>query len=123
MGFGWWRPHFSLIDENADLWSAYGSAARLKEIIVKRRHRGHTFGMKTAISLPDDLFLAAERQAKRTRKTRSQLYAKALAEYLARHAPDEVTEAMNQVVERLGEPRPDPLLAAAARRTFEHTEW
>ena len=79
--------------------------------------------MKTAISLPDDLFLAAERQAKRTRKTRGQLYAEALAEYLARHAPDEVTEAMNQVVERLGEPRPDPLLAAAARRTFVHTEW
>ena len=72
--------------------------------------------MKTAISLPDDLFLAAERQAKRTRKFRSQLYAEALAEYLARHAPDEVTEAMNRVVERLGEPRPDPLLAAAARR-------
>jgi metal-responsive CopG/Arc/MetJ family transcriptional regulator len=79
--------------------------------------------MKTAISLPDDLFLAAERQAKRTRKTRSQLYAEASAEYLARHTPDEVTEAMNRVVERLGEPRPDPLLEAAARRTFEHTEW
>ena len=90
---------------------------------MKRHHRGHTFGMKTAISLPDDLFLAAERQAKRTRKSRSQLYAEALAEYLARHAPDEVTEAMNRVVERLGEPRPDPLLAAAARRTFERAEW
>ena len=52
---------------------------RGQKIIVKRRHRGHTFGMKTAISLPDDLFLAAERQAKRTRKSRSQLYAEALA--------------------------------------------
>jgi hypothetical protein len=70
--------------------------------------------MKTAISLPDELFIAAEQQAKRTRKSRSQLYAEALAEYLARHAPDEVTEAMNRVVERLDEPRPDPLLAAAA---------
>ena len=44
-------------------------------------------------------------------------------QYLARHAPDEVTEAMNRVVERLGEPRPDPLLAVAARRTFERAEW
>ena len=79
--------------------------------------------MKTAISLPDDLFLAAERQAKRTRKSRSQLYAEALTEYLARHAPDEVTEAMNRVVERLDEPRPDPLLVAAARRVFERAEW
>ena len=79
--------------------------------------------MKTAISLPDDIFLAAELQAKRTRKSRSQIYAEALAEYLARHAPDEVTEAMNRVAERLGEPRPDPLLAAAARRVFERAEW
>lgn len=51
--------------------------------------------------MPDDLFRAAERQAKRAQKSRSQLYAEALAEYLARHAPDEVTNAMNQVVERL----------------------
>jgi len=84
---------------------------------------GYTSGMKTAISLPDELFRAAERQAKRTRKTRSQLYAEALAEYLARHAPDEVTEAMNRVVERVGELGPDPFLTAAARRVFERTEW
>lgn len=56
-------------------------------------------------------------------KSRSQLYAEALAEYLARHAPDEVTEAMNRVVEQLDEPRPDPFLTASARRAFERTEW
>ncbi len=79
--------------------------------------------MKTAISLPDDVFLAAERQAKRVHKSRSQLYAEALIEYLARHAPDEVTEAMNRVVEQLGELRPDPFLTVSARRMFERTEW
>lgn len=56
-------------------------------------------------------------------KSRSQLYAEALAEYLARHAPDEVTETMNRVVEQLDEPRPDPFLAASARRVLERTEW
>jgi metal-responsive CopG/Arc/MetJ family transcriptional regulator len=79
--------------------------------------------MKTAISLPDDLFLAAERHAERTEKSRSQLYAEALAEYLARHSPEEVTEAMNRIVDQLGEYPPDPFLAAAGRRTFERTEW
>lgn len=79
--------------------------------------------MKTAISLPDDVFRAAERHAKRARKSRSQLYAEALAEYLARHAPDEVTEAMNRVVEQLNEPPSDPFLAASARRVFERTTW
>ena len=57
--------------------------------------RCYTPGMKTAISIPDDLFQAAELHAERVRKSRSQLYAEALAEYLARHAPEEVTNAMN----------------------------
>ncbi len=79
--------------------------------------------MKTAISLPDDVFLAAEQQAKWMRKSRSQLYAEALTEYLARHAPDGVTEAMNRVIEQLGESQPDPFLTASARRVFERSEW
>ena len=78
--------------------------------------------MKTAISLPDVVFRAAERQAKRTRKSRSQLYTEALAEYLNRHAPEEVTDAMNRVVDQLGEP-PDPFVLAAARSVLERVEW
>lgn len=79
--------------------------------------------MKTAVSLPDGVYEQAERHARRTRKSRSQLYAEALAEYLARHAPDEVTEAMNAVVDRLDEARPDPLVAHAGRRVLASTEW
>ncbi len=79
--------------------------------------------MKTAISLPDDVYHGAERYAKRTRKSRSQLYAEALSEYLARHAPDEVTEDMNMVVEQLGESASDPFVAGAARRVLKSVEW
>jgi metal-responsive CopG/Arc/MetJ family transcriptional regulator len=79
--------------------------------------------MKTAISLPDDLYHEAERHAKRTRKSRSQLYAEALAEYLARHAPDEVTERMNQVLDELGELERDPFVAGAVRRVLKDVEW
>jgi metal-responsive CopG/Arc/MetJ family transcriptional regulator len=78
--------------------------------------------MKTAVSLPDKVFRAAERHARRARKSRSQLYAEALSEYLARHAPDEVTEAMNRVVEQLPDRR-DPFVSAAARRILERSEW
>lgn len=78
--------------------------------------------MKTAISLPDAVFRAAERQAKRSKKSRSQLYSDALAEYLSRHAPDEVTEAMNRVVDELGD-APDPFVRAAARSVLERVEW
>ncbi len=78
--------------------------------------------MKTAISLPDEVFRAAERHAGRMRKSRSQLYAEALSEYLARHAPDEVTKAMNQVMEELEEPT-DPFVTTAARQILEKSEW
>jgi len=44
--------------------------------------------MKTAVSIPDDVFEKAERHARRMGKSRSQLYNHALAEYVARHAPD-----------------------------------
>ena len=77
--------------------------------------------MKTAVSLPDDVFRAAERQARRARKSRSQLYAEALSESLPRHAPDEVTEAMNHVVDQLNEPI-DPFVTAAAQRILERSE-
>ena len=79
--------------------------------------------MKTAISLPDELFHEAERHRQRLNKSRSRLYAEALTEYLARHAPEEVTEAMDRVMESLGEYRPEPFSDEAARRVLEDTEW
>ena len=78
--------------------------------------------MKTAISLPDAVFHAAERQAKRAQKSRSQLYAVALSEDLSRHAPDEVTDAMNKVVDQLP-PTPDTFERTAARSALEWSEW
>ena len=83
---------------------------------------GYTPGMKTAVSLPDEVFRAAERHARRSKKSRSQLYSDALSEYLARHAPEEVTAAMNSVVEKLGTSR-DAFVSSAALRILDHTEW
>ena len=99
------------------------SQTQLRFAVVSSTLLSYTIGMKTAISLPDDLFRAAESHAKRQKKSRSQLYAEALAEYLVRHAPDEVTEAMNRVIEKLGEYRTEPFLATTARRVLESTEW
>lgn len=78
--------------------------------------------MKTAVSLPDDLFAAAERLAGALKKPRSQLYAEAIAEYLARHDPDAVTEAMNTVIENVG-PEFDPAWREAAAATLRDVEW
>jgi metal-responsive CopG/Arc/MetJ family transcriptional regulator len=78
--------------------------------------------MKTAISLPDRVFREAEAYARRTKKSRSQLYGEALSEYLARHSPDAVTEAMNSVVDQIREPV-EPFVSEAARRVLERVEW
>ena len=83
---------------------------------------GYTNGMKTAVSIPDDIFKGAERLARRFRKSRSRLFSEALKEYLARHAPDEVTEAMNRTCADVKETS-DPFVSAASRRTLERTEW
>lgn len=79
--------------------------------------------MKTAVSLPDRVYREAERHAKRTRKSRSRLYAEALTEYLARHAPDEVTEGMNAVVDQLDAGGADPFVTQAGRRVLARVEW
>ena len=79
--------------------------------------------MKTAVPLPDELFHAAQCHARRSGKSRGRLYADAIAEYIARHAADQVTEAMDRVVDRLGETAADEFVARAAQRTIEHSRW
>lgn len=79
--------------------------------------------MKTAISLPDDLFDAVERIVQRSKRHRSEVYADALREYVARHSPEEITDALNQVVADIGESPDDEFAAAAARHTLARTEW
>jgi metal-responsive CopG/Arc/MetJ family transcriptional regulator len=78
--------------------------------------------MKTAVSIPDEVFRGAERLARRTKKSRSRLFSDALREYVARHAPEEVTEAMNRVCSEIGETK-DPFISSAAERILRRTEW
>lgn len=78
--------------------------------------------MKTAVSIPDDVFEGAERLARRTKRSRSRLFSDALKEYLAHHEPDKVTEAMNRACAEIGEGE-DPFVSSAARRVLERIEW
>jgi predicted transcriptional regulator len=78
--------------------------------------------MKTAVSIPDDVFQEADRLARELKTSRSQLYSRALKEFLARHAPDQVTDAMDRVCEELGRTS-DELVGRAARRVLKNSEW
>ena len=61
--------------------------------------------MKVAVSIPDAVFSEAEDLAKRLKASRSEIYSRALGEFLARHAPDRVTETMNDAIAAVGERR------------------
>jgi predicted transcriptional regulator len=79
--------------------------------------------MKTAVSVPDDLFAQVDRLARRSRRSRSEVYSAALREYVARHAPDEVTAVLDAVIAELGQPDGATFTATAARRTLGSTDW
>lgn len=78
--------------------------------------------MKTAVSIPDDIFDGAERLARRTKRSRSRVFSDALREYLARHSPDEVTEAMNKACDEIGETEVD-FAREASRRALKASDW
>ncbi len=78
--------------------------------------------MKTAISIPDPIFQAAEKYAKRMHKSRSQLFVEAMIEYLERHTPDEVTRMLNETIDAIGDVN-DPFIRQTARRVLEQSEW
>jgi predicted transcriptional regulator len=78
--------------------------------------------MKTAISIPDDVFDEAEALARRMKKSRSEIYSRAVREYVARHSAGRVTEALDDLLNAEGETA-DDFAKAAARHTLRHSEW
>jgi predicted transcriptional regulator len=77
--------------------------------------------MKTAVSIPDDVFEGADRLAKRTRKSSSRLFSDALKECPARHAPAEITEAMNNAPDEIAEMK-DAFVSSASRSVVEQAD-
>lgn len=78
--------------------------------------------MKTAISIPDPVFQAAEKAAQRLRVSRSQLYTKAVQEFLEHRAPDDVTEQLNRVYSENASSL-DPGLAKLQALTLADESW
>ena len=79
-------------------------------------------GMKTALSIPDRLFSAADALARKLGVSRSRLYATALAEYLAKHRAAKVTERLDAVY-RAEPSELDESVRRAQRRQLRRAEW
>ena len=78
--------------------------------------------MKTAVSIPDPVFAAADKLAGKLRVSRSQLYADALQAYLVRYDAAQLTARLNAVYERAPSGL-DPALARAQRKAVGREEW
>jgi predicted transcriptional regulator len=78
--------------------------------------------MKTAISLPDPLFTAADALADRLGVSRSELYATALAEFVAKHMDTEITARLNEIYADQDSSL-DPALHRAQWQSIGREEW
>jgi len=105
----YWQPVWAILEEGFEL------------MLVNARHV-KTSGMKTAISIPDDLFRRADELAGRLGKSRSELYREALADYVARRDTGAVTAALNEIADEVAADRAG-FGDRAARRVLERDEW
>jgi metal-responsive CopG/Arc/MetJ family transcriptional regulator len=77
--------------------------------------------VKIAVSVPDELFERADEYADRQGVSRSQVYARALEEYLEAHDSDNdpVTARLNEVADEI-----EPVLTpAVARQLIDSGQW
>ncbi len=85
-------------------------------------NRNYTIGMKTAVSIPDELFESAERFARWRGVSRSELYAMALRQYLQEHRSEGITEQLDAIYAT--EPSSvDPVLAHLQAHSLPKGEW
>ena len=77
--------------------------------------------MKTAISIPDDLFVLADALARRLVISRSELYAIAVEEYVAKHRDEDLVARLNAVYSDLPS-GVDPALRRAQAKSLS-AEW
>lgn len=78
--------------------------------------------LKTAISIPEDIYRDAEDAAKKLGMTRSRLYSEAVADFLNRYRKDDIKAKLNEV-HAAGSPCIDPVLAAMQLASLPQEEW
>ena len=78
--------------------------------------------MKTAVSVPDQVFKRADKLAKRLKISRSRLYSEAVSAYVAQYDDSAVTEAIDRVCDNVDTSLPRDM-ADNARRMLRKVDW
>ena len=78
--------------------------------------------MKVAVSVPHPIFVEADHAAQQLGLSRSELYSRAIAAYVAKLRADDVTESLDRVYASQPAER-DPVLAKLQRRVSGRERW
>ena len=78
--------------------------------------------MKTAISIPDDIFQSAEQLARRLGLSRSELYVQAMKSYLQAHQDEGVTDTLNTIYGEI-HAQVDPVISSIQIRSLPKDDW
>jgi len=78
--------------------------------------------MKTAISVPDDVFELSERLAKKLKVSRSQIFAMGVKKLAEEHDDDEVTARLNEFYSQ-EKAEIDPVIMKMAALSLPKEEW
>ncbi len=92
--------------------------------LAQRYNHGYTCDVKTAISIPDEIFEQAERLAKSRGWSRSELYANAVSAFVNSERFLGVRETLDAVYgDHADDSALDPLLATAQARSLAQGKW
>jgi metal-responsive CopG/Arc/MetJ family transcriptional regulator len=78
--------------------------------------------MKTAVSIPDDVYKRAEEFAQRNKISRSSLYAVAVDVYVQQHFSNDITRKLNDVYSS-SDNALDPVLDKMQMLSLDKEEW
>ncbi len=78
--------------------------------------------MKTAISLPDEVYHSADQLAKRLGMSRSELYSKAVSNFINAHKNEAVTQALDQIYAK-EKSEIDPVINVMQLRSLPKESW
>jgi metal-responsive CopG/Arc/MetJ family transcriptional regulator len=78
--------------------------------------------MKTAISIPDEIYQSADQLAKRLGMSRSELYSKAVSIYIKAHQNEAVTKALDQIYEK-EKSEIDPVINVMQLKSLPKEAW
>lgn len=78
--------------------------------------------MKTAISVPDDVFELSERLAKKLKVSRSKIFAMGVKKLAEEHDEEELIANINKVCEKV-DTSVDPILFKLAMMSVPKEEW